>query len=94
MLIHLGDGSKLDRNPDNDDLTQTESKIMEYFTANKEKFNGDTELQVYQLIFLKNAFQINQQNLQLKRSNLKNLLKQNDDMLRLAVSANLGSENK
>lgn len=67
---------------------------MEYFTANKEKFNGDTELQVYQLIFLKNAFQINQQNLQLKRSNLKNLLKQNDDMLRLAVSANLGSENK
>jgi hypothetical protein len=36
LLINLGDGSKLDRNPDNDDLTQAESKIMEYFTANKD----------------------------------------------------------
>jgi hypothetical protein len=56
MLINLGDGSKLDCNPDNDDLTQAESKIMEYFTANKDKFDSNTELQVYQLIFLKNAF--------------------------------------
>ena len=36
LLIHLGDGSKLDLSPDNDDLTQAESKIMEYFTANKD----------------------------------------------------------
>ena len=56
MLINLGDGSKLDCNPDNDDLTQAESKIMEYFTTNKDKFDSNTELQVYQLIFLKNAF--------------------------------------
>ena len=47
MLINLGDGSKLDCNPDNDDLTQAESKIMEYFKANSDKFDSNTELQVY-----------------------------------------------
>ena len=56
LLINLGDGSKLDHSPDNDHLTQAESKIMEYFSANKEKFDSNTELEIYQLIFLKNAF--------------------------------------
>jgi hypothetical protein len=43
LLINLGDGSKLDRSPDRDDLTQVESKIMKHFTANKDKFDSNTE---------------------------------------------------
>ena len=44
LLINLGDGSKLDRSPENDDVTEVESKIMEHFTANKDKFDSNTEL--------------------------------------------------
>ena len=47
LIINLGDGSKLDLSPDDDDLTQAESKIMEYFKANSDKFDSNTELQVY-----------------------------------------------